>query len=45
MSDEDLKSYCAPGATFREQLNQEILRIIREPGWERVLDRYLGRRD
>jgi polar amino acid transport system substrate-binding protein len=33
------------GAPFREKLNQEILRIIHEPEWEGILNRYLGRRD
>lgn len=32
-----------PGVPFREKLNREILRITREPEWERTLDRYLGR--
>ena len=33
------------GAPFRERLNQEILRIIHGPEWERILNLYLGRRD
>ena len=31
-----------PGNPFREELNQEILRIIQDPEWSRMVESYLG---
>ena len=34
-----------PGTELREELNRQILRIIADPDWARMLEGYLGRED
>jgi ABC-type amino acid transport substrate-binding protein len=34
-----------PGSPLREDVNRELLRVIRSPEWQRLLERYLGRDD